>query len=240
LVSMYATQIVSMDMAPTESSTRVTNCDKCSFYFSSVQIQLLSLIDFCLGCASLSFAFFLYKKLKENFTNVHTAWLSWGCIILGIFLLLNSGFCFAMATSESCRCGIYPARLFTVIVAISSATIGITSLAQQSVFDSYIDDQGGDIGLSAANINIIKDWYFIIAYAFIALSAVQGYKLYLFSGFHRRAALLDNEYETLQQEETEAWRRRSAAGQKQREEKYSDLRAYYKNKYRRQEDDNTP
>ena len=82
-------------------------------------------------------------------------------------------------------------------IAISSATIGITSLvapplwlqlqlifnnypiyqAQQSLFNSYIDDQGNDIGLSTANINTIKDWYNIIAYAFIVLSVVQVERL---------------------------------------------------------------
>jgi len=66
---MFATQIVSMDMAPTESSNRVTNCDKCSFYISSFQIQFFSLVDFALGGVSLSFAFFMYNKLKENFMN---------------------------------------------------------------------------------------------------------------------------------------------------------------------------
>ena len=61
--------------------------------------------------------------------------------------------------------------------------------------------------------------------------AFKLYRLLLTLGFHRNATLLDSEYDLLQREEESLWGQRLADGREARTHKYSNLRAYYKNKY---------
>jgi hypothetical protein len=58
------------------------------------------------------------------------------------------------------------------------------------------------------------------------------FKLWVIMGFRSSAERLDDEFEALLTEDNNLWNEKMSINKVSREEKYNDLRAYYKEKYR--------
>ena len=70
-------------------------------------------------------------------------------------------------------------------------------------------------------------------YAVFVMAGLQIYKIFLSRGFREKALRIDGEFERLLHQEDKAHKERIETREKERQEKYNDLRQYYRNKYNR-------
>jgi ABC-type uncharacterized transport system permease subunit len=99
---MFATRVISIDLAPTESSSRIANFEKICLCFSSINLQILNIVDFLCGSCLVAFAVYLIRSV-ENKLLIDINWLFFGSVIVGSLLLLVSVLSFSSITSNSCR-----------------------------------------------------------------------------------------------------------------------------------------
>lgn len=200
------------------------------------QLQLFNFIDFCLGGVFIAFAVFLYTKVQDHFMDVETAWLGWCCAILGILLLLVALFSFCAITSSDCRWTIHPSRAIALLIALLGIGLGSAIFGMQNKFYNYLDSDGDSIGLSSGDIKMIKQWYLVVGYGAFGLVVIELLRFKMSQGFRETALQMDGEFDALLEEDRRNWDNTLSKNKEEREEKYNDLRAYYKNKYKAAEE----
>eukprot|EP01038_Epipyxis_sp_PR26KG_P005430 gene5430-7521_t len=229
-----ATNRTSQSSMPRLTSTaKISLCAKSFFTINLFNLQVINFIDFSLGCVMLSFSVYLYLQFQGDVYNPNTSWIIWCSLILGALLLLVSVFSICAITSKSCRWGIVPSRYFCLILALMSLAMGSTSLALQKQFTEFIDTEGSSTyALSQHEINLIKDWYTVLSYGWFCMTVLQILRYALSQGFRENALRMDGEFDALVEEDNKHWNEKLAYTKVSAEEKYNDLRQYYKEKYK--------
>ena len=229
---MYATRVQSLDHVPTSSSSRVTTCEKTCLSMSTLQLQLFNVVDFSVGMMLGIFGFYLYGKLgTESFSDVRIAWLEYLSLALGILLLSSSLLSFCAITNTSCRWAIIPSAMIGVVVAVLSLLLGCLVFGLKSKTHTYLSEHGSSIGLTQVEIDDIEKWYNIIGYALFGLCLVQILRYRTSRGYREAALRVDGEFDALLADEDKMYQERFQANKGVREEKYENLRSYYRNKY---------
>ena len=226
---MYATRVQSLDHVPTSSSSRLTTCERTCFLASSCQLHIFNLIDFGVGLTMGVFGFYLFNKLGvESFSDVRIAWLEYLCLALGVMLLTSSLLSFCAITNTSCRWAVIPSAMIGILVAVLSLLLGILVFALKSKTHDYLNSS---IGLTEEEITEVKTWYNIIGYALFGLCVVQILRYRVSRGYREAALRVDGEFDALLAEEDKLYQNKLQVNKNAREEKYDNLRAYYKQKY---------
>lgn len=229
---MYATRVQSLDHVPTSSSSRVTTCEKTCLSMSTLQLQLFNVVDFSVGMMLGIFGFYLYGKLgTESFSDVRIAWLEYLSLALGVLLLSSSLLSFCAITNTSCRWAIIPSAMIGVVVAVLSLLLGCLVFGLKSKTHTYLSEHGSSIGLTQVEIDDIEKWYNIIGYALFGLCLVQILRYRTSRGYREAALRVDGEFDALLADEDKMYQERFQANKGVREEKYENLRSYYRNKY---------
>lgn len=219
-------------MAPPERDyVPIGTCERCCASINVCSLQVFNLIDFAVGIVLVAFGLYLEVKLGTNFMNIHTAWLCWSCLILGILLLTVSMLSFCAISSTSCRCCSIPSGYLGILVAIVSLVLGSVSVALKSKMFEYFDNSGSATGLTTNEITLIENFYQFIAYGFFGLCVIQLLRFRASISFRENALRLDGEYDALVDQDDRNWSQKFSANSAARKEKYDDLRQHYKNKY---------
>lgn len=178
------------------------------------------------------FGFYLYGKLgTESFSDVRIAWLEYLSLALGILLLSSSLLSFCAITNTSCRWAIIPSAMIGVVVAVLSLLLGCLVFGLKSKTHTYLSEHGSSIGLTQVEIDDIEKWYNIIGYALFGLCLVQILRYRTSRGYREAALRVDGEFDALLADEDKMYQERFQANKGVREEKYENLRSYYRNKY---------
>ena len=213
------------------SSATVSCFEKLLYSWSTGILHLLNFVNLVTGVGCIVYAVNMFYSLFPHDMNLRIAWISWGLAIDGTFLAIETLFCF-IAITTTCRSIIVVSKFVVVLAAISSLALGITALIRKpSVYD-YLDEGSDKTALSDKQTSDIKDWYVIGAYALFSVGILCFIKLWFMIGFRTAAERLDDEFEALLTEDKALWDDKMSINKVTREEKYSDLRAYYKQKYR--------
>lgn len=229
---MYATRVQSLDHVPTSSSSRVTGCEKTCLTLSTCQLQIFNLVDFCVGMMLGIFGFYLYNKLgAESFTDVRIAWLEYLCLSLGILLLTSSFLSFCAITNTSCRWAVIPSSYIGIIIAMLSLLLGSLVFAFKSKTHTYLVEHGSNIGLSENEVSDVEKWYDIIGYCLFSLCVVEFLRYRVSRGYREVALRADGEFDALLAEEDKHYQDRFLHNKSAREDKYDNLRSYYRSKY---------
>lgn len=216
-------------------SAKISDCKKCCYTMNTWNLQIFNFIDFSLGVIFIAFAIYLYTKIGSDFMNVNIAWLGWCSALMGVMLLLVSLFSFCAITSSDCRWAMAPSRVFSLIVALLGIAMGCSAFALKNKFFDYMDESGNDIGLTDKDINLVKSWYLMVAYGTFGLVIIEIIRFKLSQGFREQALQMDGEFDALLEEDRKNWDNKISRNKEDREEKYNDLRSYYKNKYKTNE-----
>lgn len=218
-------------MAIFQSSARVGCCEKACYGFSTINLQLINLLDFLAGSMFITFAIYLYTKMgKENSTS-ESAWMCWSCGILGSLLLVVSFFSFCAIVHRGCRCLMWMSSHLALLLAALNLGAGIVALTLQSKFYSYLDKHGNEDGITDSDITVIKDWYTVIACVLMGSCILELVRFQISRGFHESAERIDGEFNALLMEDDLEWRKELQNNNSARTEKYRDLRSHYKTKY---------
>lgn len=214
------------------SNARVDFTERCCFNLGVLNLQLLNLIDFSFGVVLIAFTIYLYEQLGySDFSNVQVAWIGWCSGILGALFVLTSFSSFISIVTPGCRWIVYPSRFFAVILAVACIALGIASLIKKDAFFNNLNDQGETYGLSEHAKDLIKQWYSIVGYAIFGMAVLQIIRLRLTSNFRENALRIDGEFDALMAEDEKIYREKQAVSKSATEEKYNNLRAFYKEKY---------
>lgn len=229
---MYATRVQSLDHVPTSSSSRVTGCEKTCLSLNTCYLQFFNLVDFCVGMMLGIFGFYLYGKLGvESFSNVRIAWLEYLCLALGVMLLLGSFLSFCAITNTSCRWAVIPSAYIGILVAMLSLLLGCLVFGLKSKTHSYLAENSASIGLTPAEVTDVENWYNIIGYCLFGLCVIEILRYRISRGYREAALRVDGEFDALLAEEDKMYQDRFQVNKSAREEKYDNLRSYYRNKY---------
>lgn len=216
-----------------ESSREVSCCNKCCQSLKSMQVQFLNIIDFFVGCALVSFTGYLSTTLGlDKFQDPSSSWLGWGCGILGALLLIISllGFCAMMIST--CRWAMIPSRWLSLLVFLAMLALAITCEIKKKIFFDFVEDSQGN-GITQEDVDSIKKYFVLFNYILFAMSALQLYRFIITRNYRQEQLRIDGEYEALLEEDEKVMKEKLESKDKARSEKYEDLRAYYKNKYSR-------
>ncbi len=121
------------------------------------------------------------------------------------------------------------------MVAALGIAMGSAAFALQEKFYNYLDDNGDSIGLNDKDVTLVKTWYMLVAYGTFGLVIVELVRFKLSQGFRESALQMDGEFDALLEEDRRTWDNKISKNKESREEKYNDLRSYYKNKYKTSE-----
>lgn len=215
-----------------EDKAQISGCKKCCYSMNTCNMQIFNVIDFCLGAVFIAFAIYLYTKIGGHFMDIEAAWLGWCCAILGLLLLLVSLFSFCAITSSDCRWAMHPSRVIALFIAALALSMGCAAFAVQDKFYHYLNDEGDEIGLSSSDVNLIKNWYLLVAYGTFGLVILELLRFKMSGGFRQTALQMDGEFDALLEEDKRNWDKTISKNTEDRSEKYNDLRSYYKNKYK--------
>lgn len=214
-----------------DNKAKVSKFDKGCLSLATVIIQIFNLIDFVLGCALLAFTVYFYEIVGEtSFLNPHAAWAGWCCGCLGILLLFMSFMSLIGISSPGCRWAIVPTKTLSLIVTGFDIGLGAAFILKKKDFLDYVDSING---VTDKDMNILKSWYVVLNYAFFAMAVLEIVRYILSRHYREDAIRVDGEFAALLTEDDNMWRQRLATNQAAREDKYNDLRNYYKNKYAR-------
>lgn len=214
-------------------SAKLSRFEKSCFHSRTFGLHFLNFVDFFLGCMMLAFAMYLYSVLEGDVMDSHTAWLVWSTSLYGALLLTNCLCSFIALTSYGCRCCMGFSRLLSIFIIIAGFGIGSAAIALREKVFEYLHDHGTDIGLSQQNLMMAKQWYILVIIASFALVVVELIRMVLARGYAEAAKRVDNEFDALLLEEDKKWEDKINTKNKGTEQKYNDLRAYYKHKYGR-------
>lgn len=216
--------------------SRVSNWEKCCYACSSAYLQIINLIDFFAGLFFIVFTIYLFDKLGEHSDDLMVSWLGWSSLFLGVLLLTLSSLTFCAITSQSCRCCISLTDFIIVIIVLFCLAMGILSIELHSLFTNYINDHGKDWGLSSTDIDDIENWYWFIAFGFFVVLGMEVTRFIFNRYFKDTSRRIDREYDSLLNEDNVQWDEQFNQNKLKTEKKYKDLRAYYKQKYAQQDD----
>ena len=234
---MYATRVQSLDHVPTYSSARVTGCEKCCSGITVCTLSLFNLIDLLIGIVLISFGVFLEIKIKFS-THLDEAWLCWSILLLGILLILTCVLSTCAVTSSSCRWASIPSAYIGLFISVLSLALATSALILQNKIFKYIDNNGDELGLTTKDITFIEQWYSVVSYTLLGLFILEIIRYRYSINFRETALRLDGEYDNLLAEEEKQWKDRFSTNKQVREEKYNDLRDYYKSKYNNNDSEN--
>lgn len=199
---------------------------------SSMQLQIFNLIDFVVGMLLGIWGFYLFTKLgTKSFTDPDIAWLEWISLVLGVLLLTSSFLSFCAITSSSCRWAVIPSSYIGLLVAILAILLASLLLSLETHLHSYLSNHGNQIGLNSAEIDDIEKWCHILAYSLYCLAALQMLRYRISRGYRELALRVDGEFDALLAEEDKLYQEKFLANKTEREDKYDNLRSFYKNKY---------
>lgn len=199
---------------------------------AALQLQVFNLIDFCVGMLLGVWGFYLYTKLgSSSFTDPSIAWLEWISLILGVLLLTSSFLSFCAIANSSCRWAVIPSSYIGLLVAILALLLATLLLSLEPRLHTYLSNHGAAIGLNTAEISDVEKWCRIMAYSLFTLTAVQLLRYRVSRGYREAALRVDGEFDALLAEEDKLFQERFLSNREAREEKYDNLRSFYKNKY---------
>jgi len=225
---MYATRVSSLDHVPTYSSNRVTGCEKCCSGITVCTLSLFNLIDLLIGIVLISFGVFLEIKIKFS-THLQEAWLCWSILLLGILLLFTCTLSTCSVVSSSCRWASIPSAYIGLFISLLSLILATSALILKPKIFNYINNN--ELNLSTKDINFIENWYNVVAYVLFGLFILEIVRYRYSINFRETALRMDGEFDNLLAEDEKQWKDRFSTNKQVREEKYNDLRAYYKSKY---------
>eukprot|EP01039_Chlorochromonas_danica_P000991 gene992-1075_t len=211
----------------------IGGCEKFCFHLNTFHLYLLNLVDFCFGCALLSFSVYLFAQLGEDAYDPSVAWLCWCCIAIGLltWLIVMCSVC-AIANVD-CRWAMRPSAFLSGLAAIINLVLGILGLALRHLFNVYLQDHGTEMGLSDQDLYMIKTWYLVIVIFFFCSVLSHGLRIWMSNGFVETSRLIDSEFESILTRETEEWEHAFDKKQSSTKEKYRNLRDYYKQRFGR-------
>lgn len=213
------------------SNAAVSGCEKLTYSWSAGILHLMNLVTLIVGVVCFAYAVTIFNSLYPHDMNIRIAWIPWGLGIDGTLFVIESLFCFT-AIVTTCRSIIIVPKFLVVLAAISSLALSITALAQKPSVYSYLDEGSDQTALTDKQTTDMKDWYVIVAYTLFSVGILCFVKLWFMMGFRTAAERLDDEFEALLTEDQTLWDDKMSINKVTREEKYNDLRAYYKQKYR--------
>jgi hypothetical protein len=213
------------------SSSKVGCCEKACHSFGVLQLQVLNLVDFLLGCVFLVFAIYLAKKLGGDMTDIYNAWIGLFCATSGCLLLGVSLFSFLAITNAGCRCMMAVSKVLALLIVGVNAGAGVSAFVLQKRFYKYLDDNRNTVGITDSDIDIIKQWYLVICCALLVSVILELLRFHLSQGFCSASQRIDGEFGALLQEEELGHQTMMQEHSSARADKYNDLRSYYKGKY---------
>lgn len=230
---MYTTRVQSLDHVPTVGASRVTSCDKLCIKCSSWQLMIINVLDFLFGILLLAFFIMLSKQLgSDAFSNPKVAWLSWLSGIIGALLI----FCCLLSAcgltgGEGCRWCVTPSAWLGMIVGILALVMAIMIYALKDQIYEHLDTSGESYGLTASEISTIESWYKFTGVVLIMSFLVEVMRCRVSSYFRANVGRLDGEFDALLADEEKVHAQRMQENRTAREEKYDNLRDFYRQKY---------
>ena len=199
---------------------------------AALQLQVFNLIDFCVGMLLLVWGFYLYTKLgNSSFTDPSIAWLEWISLVLGVLLLTSSFLSFCAIANSSCRWAVIPSSYIGLLVAMMALLLAVLLLSLETRLHTYLSNHGAEFGLNTAEISDVEKWCKVLAYSLFSLTVVQLLRYRVSRGYREAALRVDGEFDALLAEEDKLFQERFLSNREAREEKYDNLRSFYKNKY---------
>jgi hypothetical protein len=211
----------------------VSQAEKCCYSFSSCYLQLINVVDFLTGATFIVFSIYLWSKLGDNFGDATVAWVGWATMLVGAMLVLLSVLTFLAMSCVQCLCMFTPSDVLIILINLLCLVLGVLSIELQPLFSRSLRDHGASWGLTATDIRDIDNWYWFIAFGFFAILGLQTTRFVCNRYFKKTARRLDTEYDSLLQQDNQQWDQQFAAHTSETEQKYRDLRSYYKMKYQR-------
>lgn len=141
-------------------------------------------------------------------------------------------------TSSSCRSLAKFTDFVAVIIVLLDLAVGIASVRLKPLILDYITDHQDETGLTDKDLQIVKTWYIFVAFAFFASLILEALRVWFNRGYGDTARRMDREFDALLAEDERDWDLRMENKAQETSEKYSALRAYYKQKYSRKAEDN--
>ena len=223
-------RVSSLDHVPTYSSSKVTGCEKCCSGITVCTLTLFNLIDLLIGIVLISFGVYLELKIKFS-THLDEAWLCWSILLLGILLILTCVLSTCAVSSSSCRWASIPSAYIGLFISLLSLVLATAALILKNKIFNYINNNEDELGLSSRDVTFIENWYSVVAYVLFGLFILEIVRYRYSINFRETALRIDGEFDNLLEGEEKQWKDRFSTNKQVREEKYNDLRAYYKSKY---------
>lgn len=187
--------------------------------------------DFFTGITILAFAIYIYTKVQSDFMNVNIAWFGWSAAVLGLLLILVAALSFTAVVSIGLRSLMWFSSRLSLLITFTALCLGSVMFARQKEVENYLDNNGTTIGLTSEDINVVTEWYTVVACAMFGVAVLELIRFKLSGVFLESVYRVDDEYAALLNEEDKEWQEKLSSNAESREEKYRDLRTYYKVKY---------
>jgi hypothetical protein len=214
------------------SSAQIGCCERCCTHLQTFTLQTFNLLDFILGWGFVALGFYVCHEMGvQSYTNDKIAWVALACMIVGGLMVFVVFLSFVAITNVGCRCLSYPSGFFALMISIITLAVGIAACVREKDIYKYINEHAVEDGIPQDQVQLFKSFYQIIKYSMFAL-CVEQFVRFRASMTYRSAALrLDGEYDALLDEDQKKWNERVEYNRVNRQEKYSDLRSHYKDKY---------
>ena len=136
-----------------------------------------------------------------------------------------------LAGGESCRWCVTPSSYLGMFIGVLCLVLSITCYAEKSDVYDELNTKGIELGLTTDEINEIKSWYVYIGPILFIIFLLEVMRFRASRYYRNNISKLDNEFETLLEEDDKAYTEKLNYNSNIRENKYDTLRQHYKNKY---------
>lgn len=174
--------------------------------------------------------------LGRDVDDIHTAWLAFLVIVVGSLMLLVVVLSFASLHLLDCKLGVVASGYIALFISITSIVMGITAIVVKGDLYTYLDSEGGDMGLSDDDAETIKHWYNWIIIGLFCSFCLQFIRFKWSTFLYKNFSAQDVRYQSLLALEEDEYVVKLNAGRAERTERYDNLRSHYKNKYATKED----
>ena len=212
---------------------KVGCCEKACHMFNQIWLQLLNIVDFCLGCVLFTFGIYLHVNFGDSSGDQHIMWLAIFSSVLGGLLLLISFMSFCAIVSQECRCTVYVSSYLGLLASVIGLVSAVTCLILRDDFFNYLDAHYEDADLSNTDKDHIKQWYIFIVCGMFFVFVSEALRFKSSSAYFASATRQDSEYARLMDEDALLYQEEVAGKKVDLKSKYDAKREYYKDKYTR-------
>lgn len=221
---------------------RINCCERYCTHFFIALLQVLNLLDFLLAAILIFVGIHVYDKAQANKDNCNiiTQFAPIWAVMVGIFLILQVFLSCCAAATPGCRCLATPSAYLSMLVAVCSLSLAISSYIDKISIFNYLNERGSiDLDVTPSEIKTFEINFDIFNSVLLVITFMQIFRYCIGISFQNSLYRLDNEYEMLQHDKVmnDLYSLSSSEIQIQpttanlREEKYKVLKNYYHDKY---------